>query len=162
MTSTLRSIGLAGSPAVTGSSAGLTAYRLTHSLGASLEFAALAGVLTLGSLLALSIAHLAESWICHRSEHDFSYTVRRTVKVAIGAQGERRDAALAAAEKLGITDLARGANDAMEITRGISGYGSSSRLQLNASKSAGHVRDPGNLRCRTTGTRKSQVPPMTG
>ena len=98
--------------------AGLTAYRLTHNPDTSLKFAMLAGGLTLLSLIALALAHLAESWISHRPEHDFSYTLKRAVKVATsGVNAERREAALLMSERLGMTSLADGTLDAMRITR---------------------------------------------
>jgi hypothetical protein len=118
MASTVRFIGLAGSPAVTATSAGLTAYRLTHSPDTSVKIAVLAGLLTLVSLMALALVQLAECWIDHRAEHHFSYAIKRTVKVATsGVESERRDAALATSERLGITGLAEGALNAMKITR---------------------------------------------
>lgn len=118
MASGLRSVVLGGSPAVTATSAGLTAYRLTHNPDTSLKFAMLAGGLTLLSLIALALTRLAESWISHRSEHDFSYTLKRAVKVATsGADTERREAALLMSERLGMTSLANGTLDAMRITR---------------------------------------------
>ncbi len=118
MAGVLRYVALTGSPAATGTSAGLAAYRFTHNPEASLKLAVLAGVLTFVSLVALALAQLAESWICHRSEHHFSYTLKRAVKVATnGAKADRRDAALTASEKLGITDLTQGALNAMWITR---------------------------------------------
>jgi len=76
MAGVLRYVALTGSPAATGTSAGLAAYRFTHNPEASLKLAVLAGVLTFVSLVALALAQLAESWICHRSEHHFSYTLK--------------------------------------------------------------------------------------
>lgn len=118
MASGMRSVALAGSPAVTATSAGLAAYRLTHNPDTSLKFAMLAGCLTLLSMTALALAHLAERWIFHRAEHDFSYTLKRAVKVATsGVNAERREAALLMSERLGMTSLADGTLDAMRITR---------------------------------------------
>lgn len=113
----LRRIAIAGSPATSGTAAGLAAYQVTHDPEAALRFAVIAGALTLISLVTLALTHLAEHWIGHRSEHHFSSTIKHAVKVATSARSERRNAALAAAEKLGATSLTEGTLQAMLITR---------------------------------------------
>jgi hypothetical protein len=112
-----RHAALASSPAFTGTSAGLAAYRIAHNPDAAVRLAALAGILTLAVVLLLLLAQVLESWILHRSEQHFSSAIRQAVMVAIGdASSERRTAALQASERLGITRLAETTITAMRIT----------------------------------------------